>query len=838
VARIYYGSFLSTQNIEYRVELWDGPTGTSAPVAASTYAARVTAAGGYQEGASCLLEKLTALEDATELTLAGNGFSIERQGQGNTYYENYIRPSRVSTNWLMPNDTVRNAFINIANSEESKYAIVVYRGGSLFYVGRVVADQADYLRESINGAPVFDLVAVDSLNLIEGFNVSPDWFTDGFATGLEIIRKCLEYCGLDDYWTALGSVNYLRDGVTMYDTAQASYKGLANTRFNVLSFYNSFDPFSDVKFINTTDPFEATTDIDLLTGKEAIEQILSIYGARIILESGSFYILPSDAYSSVNITTRNYNAAGAYQNTTSSLHAVDLGANNRPQWEAKPSLSYQPPVRAVDVIEDRQNAIFVLRTEPDNNSIELSIVNKTIEASKPTRVRMLCKWFDDSFVALSTSSAKRYQRYLFNYRIYVTNGSTGIRQYSPNLNAYFTPLTTALYMQQELTVTNTRNSYNTHALDFVLPPIPTGFTQLYVDYYIEAEEGFFVAPNNWASNMSYPINFWGTITAAQPYSTQEDPDFSRTTKQTVSVTGAASGNSQLIKVAPAYYDDEGLYGFGSVYVYNGSSWVVSSDWYSGFASAIHSNLGEIIGKRIAGTYNKFVQVIQGTWFDAGTLTAIKSLNFDSTKWLFNGGTFNPRAESWNGEWLGLAPDYTLATGGGTTEYNPRTGERIIKDRLNYHEFAITKLNLETSAVQDRVLEYLVNQADGAPTTQPTLNTRWEVMLQYTDSDSTLAWHLQEHNGSVVYTAGTHTITNGYELIICNTADGNVTVNLPNATESKGKKYYFIKTANPHVITISGGAYNINGSSATTINSLYGSKTIISDGAQWYIISSV
>jgi hypothetical protein len=806
VARIYYGSFLSIENIEYRVELYDGATGSKT--------------GG------------------TELTLAGNGFSIERQGQGNTYYENYTRPSRISTNWLMPNDTVRNAFIAIANSEESKYAIVVYRGGTLFYVGRVVADQADYLRESINGAPVFDLVAVDSLNLMEGFNVSPDWFTDGYATGLEIIRKCLEYCGLDDYWTYLSSVNYLRDGVTMYDTAQASNKGLANTRFSLLSFYNRFDPFSDVKFINTTDPFEATTDIDLLTCKQAIEQILSIYGARIILESGSFWILPDDAYNATNLSTRIYNAAGAYQSTGSTAHAVALGSNDRPQWEAKPSLSYQPPVRAVDVIEDRQNAIFVLRTEPDNNSIELSIVNKTIEASKPTRVRMLCKWFDDSFVALSTSSAKRYQRYLFNYRIYVTNGSTGIRQYSPNLNAYFTPLTTALYMQQELTVTNTRNSYNTHALDFVLPPIPTGFTQLYVDYYIEAEEGFFVAPNNWASNMSYPINFWGTITAAQPYSTAEDPDFSRTTKQTVSVTGAASGNSQLVKVAPAYYDDEGLYGFGSVYVYNGTTWVVTSDWYSGYSGSIHGDLGEIIGKRIAGAYNKFVTVIQGTWHDAGTLSAIKSLSFDSTKWLFNGGTFNPRLESWNGEWIGLAPDYTLATGGGTSDYNPRTGERIIKDRLNYHEFAITKLNLETSAVQDRVLEYLVNQADGAPTTQPTLNTRWEVMLEYKDSTEVLGWHIQEHNASVTYTAGTHTITNGYELIICNTTDGNVVVNLPNATESKGKKYYFLKKATAHVVTISGGSYNINGSSSTTINSLYGSKTIISDGAQWYIISSV
>jgi hypothetical protein len=64
------------------------------------------------------------------------------------------------------------------------------------------------------------------------------------------------------------------------------------------------------------------------------------------------------------------------------------------------------------------------------------------------------------------------------------------------------------------------------------------------------------------------------------------------------------------------------------------------------------------------------------------------------------------------------------------------------------------------------------------------------------------------------------------------------VNLPDADENKGKKYYFIKIANPHTVTISGGTFNINGSTATTINNLYGSKTVISNGTQWYIIGSV
>ena len=162
-----------------------------------------------------------------------------------------------------------------------------------------------------------------------------------------------------------------------------------------------------------------------------------------------------------------------------------------------------------------------------------------------------------------------------------------------------------------------------------MPEVPAGYTRLFVDYYIEAEQGFFVAPNNWAANTTNQINFWGTITAAQPYGSIENPDFAHTTKQTVSVTGA-SGNSQLIELEPAYYDDEGPFGFGSIYVYNGSTFVLSSNWFSGYASAISADLGTILGRRIGGMYNKFVPVVQGTWHDAGTLSAIKSLNFDST----------------------------------------------------------------------------------------------------------------------------------------------------------------------------------------------------------------
>jgi len=66
----------------------------------------------------------------------------------------------------------------------------------------------------------------------------------------------------------------------------------------------------------------------------------------------------------------------------------------------------------------------------------------------------------------------------------------------------------------------------------------------------------------------------------------------------------------------------------------------------------------------------------------------------------------------------------------------------------------------------------------------------------------------------------------------------VVVNLPDADESRGKKYIFIKTNNNHTVTISAGTFLINDGTSTTLNSKYESKTVMSDGAKWFIVAKV
>ena len=168
MARKYVGSFKSIQNITHRVEIWDGPNGTTPEILTGLYATRVTAAGGYQEAAGCLSTKVEAINSSTELTLAGEGYKVTRKGEGDELYTNYIRPSRVATYWVMPNDSVLNDFESISTVTEQYWAILIYKDGVLDYVGRVLADQLTRLREAMQAKPVIELTAVDGLELLSG----------------------------------------------------------------------------------------------------------------------------------------------------------------------------------------------------------------------------------------------------------------------------------------------------------------------------------------------------------------------------------------------------------------------------------------------------------------------------------------------------------------------------------------------------------------------------------------------------------------------------------------------------------------------------------------------
>lgn len=840
MARKYYGSFYSVTGKLHRVEIWDGPSGTTPEIIARQYNARVQSAGGYIEGQTCCIDKLNGLNSSIELTLSGQGYEIQRDGEGDTFYENPIRPSRSTSFWSIPLDTILGEFKAIATNTEQYWAVLIYQDDSLVHVGRVVADQMQFKREAIQAKPTIELAAVDGLELLDGFQVDPDWFTDGKITVSQLFRNCLDVLNLKEYWVINGTnTDYFRDSVSPY-SSDATRKGIDLLKVDINTFVDDYDPFKDIKATDVSTFLYASNN--MVSCKQAIEQICDILQARFVHELGKYWLVSAAEYLDTTVAYRQYSYTLQYIGASTYNHITQLGNKILPQWAAKPVLTYQPAAKFVQVDTERTMNTGVHRTFAESEALRTTPLTKQFAGiptgatpdEAPMRVRFALKFSRHIFPSPNAGVEDETR---VKIKIWLTDSAGNIKILDNN-NFFWVNGSAPVPTYTEVIKTDTQSgTWTSFVFDKNVSTAPAGFDRLNVS--VEQVQAIKFKFNILGAKQGvlgdYDKAYWGSIQIAfadqSPYN---NPDFTFDVTEVYTPDTNSGLNSVPVILKPKYYYSSNRYATGNIFAFNGTTDVIADDWYGGWDSTTHGTPTEIMGKSFAGLYKDFVPVIQGTWIDAGTLSAIKSLYFDEYKWLFNGAVYNARSEQWDGEWLGLIPVYTGLTSSGEG-LKVGTG---LKDRVNYQDEQIGRLNDSVQRTPALVLDYLVNEAEGAPATIPTQNTRYEVMVHYDEAAEMVKWHLQEHNASVVYTAGTHTITNGYELILCNSTDGNVIVNLPNATESKGKKYYFVKTNNGNVVTISGNGYNISGSGSTTIGNHYGSKTIISDGTQWYIVASV
>jgi hypothetical protein len=420
------------------------------------------------------------------------------------------------------------------------------------------------------------------------------------------------------------------------------------------------------------------------------------------------------------------------------------------------------------------------------------------------------------------------------YNIKLTNPSTGSTKVL-DANGYWVSGGVVNVLRRQPTK-DVKGGWITSEFELTVTTAPVGFTRIEVNMFVHGNILNYSGTGKWKNGNSAIKDFWGSIQVAfadaSPY---QNADYVFDITEVITASTANLVNSTPITIEAPYYTDSLKYGIGNWLVYDGSNDILASDWYGGWDSITHGTITKMLGLQMASIYANFVPVVRGTWIDSGSLTAIKTLYFDNYAWVLNGVKWNARSEQWDGEWIGVSPVYTSTTSSGEGLKVQNTQENHTTNRLNTAETAISNLNSAISEVPQQVLEYLVNDSDDPITTQPTLNTRYEVMLNYDDGTEGVTWHLQEHNASITYTSGTHTITNGYELILCDSSGGTVTVQLPDATQSKGKKYYFKKIATSHTVIIDGAGYDIDGSPTKVLNTNYESATVISNGVQWYSI---
>lgn len=718
MARIYHGQSTSINGDTYTAELWNGSTAAS--------------------------------PDAS-VEVAITPIQISYNGEGGKLYEDNLRESscevgfsayKVATSSY--DSTIQTALQAIATAEEQKWALLIWKGSALHWVGRVDASQMQYERSSVYG-DIIRIKAVDGLGLLKGYKVDSSWFSSNQITVSRLISRCINITGLLDYWTTAGAQN-----AVIKDTSQDSSSGQSSTykigykELYIDAFIISYDPHNDVSLV------------EFMDCKTALEMAMreACFNSRLMLSEGAYWVKQLNAFngSSVTYDTYDYNGNSAANNTVLQLRTT-LASAARPCWEAKPVQSFQPPLRGVEMHLTKMQA--AVGTKTTKNTTVITATHDAITAGSVVSGSVLNGEIQFTFAALfDTDSARDTGAYNLAILYYGYNSGTG--------NYYtWNPLTKvwSIYGASAPT-TYTTNSFDlqpngkatgSKEIKINTTSPPSGVTAMYAKMYVESKTktlryngaGSWISGKwVWGTNVVTTINFSGLVKIQQAYNSTEEFQYENDVKVSSTLTSPRNTNAELAILDFHLYNGI-TYDRGNVKVYSGSAWVNPGVWGATWDSAT-GDIPQICANAILSMYQDFVPTIRGNLVDAGDYLSHLVLYFDSKNWILNGGTWDSQSDQWNGEWIQINPSFTYITANGEEQrYDPKDttalGQRIVRIKTEVDRIGNAVGNMSQS-----VISAVLNDGNNVPTSQPTADTTWIPAIKYTDSTEEINWQIKQY----------------------------------------------------------------------------------------------
>lgn len=712
MARVYYGEFTSIAGVDYRVEIWDEPSGS--------------ATGG------------------TELILSGPGFTMETQGEGDPIYENFIRKSKATGYFIVNNSTDENYFTQIAVTDEAKYALVIYRNTSLFWVGRILPDQMQWQRSPVDANIEFQISAVDTLSLLKNYTVDPTWFSSVNRLNiLDLIRLSLAKTGLHNYWNHLGFSNdYIREAIQSYMGDVKPTEFIKKWEINLQAVIKDFQLF--------VSPNLDTDESDVyLSCEEIIEECLGIFGGRLFLDTGKYWIIQPIAYSvyTTSIDYRVYSTAGIKTNSTlqNFAHKVNLSTVGRPRFESFPTLTNQPAVRYFEQRYKRLQFKTAIRKKSNLSSTVFEITNFNSFQFNPIKIKAtlnfgVLTWAGNTIPAASKVyiAFRAYSYTTGIIRIY--NSNTKDWEVSPTLPDYESVECKIFKVEQA-------GSFNSIiTVDFLRDLDPAyGVQDLFFQFQIIGLQNSAIG-----SGVSTGINMWGSIIAWQEEGIEKKVRVSNVSN--VNAAKVVSKEVIFYSYGQQMFDNYrgGLYILGDT---PNNYWTSVNGSYNPLNSALCADYMSI--------HAKAVRVIQGSWVDAGTYSKIKTLFFDSSIWVFNAGKFNALYEKWDAEWLRIAHNVEDVIVGDEEDYEDykNAGGNALVRLIQQTEETRESINNIFDAIPFRALRDSV----GAPTTAPTSATDYVLKLRFDPSTNNVQFKTEQYNpnSNVLIDGGTFETKNSF-----------------------------------------------------------------------------
>ena len=712
MGRVYWGEFTSIADIDYRVEIWDDPSGS--------------ATGG------------------TELSLGGAGFTMDSQGEGDGIYENFIRKSKATAYFIVNNSTDENYFTQIAVTDEAKYALVIYRDNSLFWIGRILPDQMQWQRSPVDANIEFQISSVDTLSLLNNYYVDPTWFSSVSRLNmLDLIRLSLAKTGLHLYWDHLGySSDYIRDAVQSYMGNVRPSEFIKKWEISLQSVIKDLQLFVSPKL--------DTTDADVyLSCEEIIKEVLGVFGGRLFLDSGKYWIIQPIAYSvySTSIDYRVYSTAGIKTNSTiqNFAHRVTLSTTARPRFESFPTLTNLPAVRYFEQRYKRLQFKNVVRPKANLSSTVFEITNFNSFQFEPIKIKATLNFGMLTWAGYSIPAASKVY---IAFRAY--SYTTGvIRVYNSNTKDWEVSATLPDYESVECKIFKVEQAGSFNSIitvDFLRDLDPSyGVQDLFFQFQIIGLQNTAIG-----SGTSTGINMWGSITAWQEEGTDKK----------IRVSNVSNVNAAKIVSTDVIFHSYGQQMFGN---YRGGINVIgetpTNSWTG--VSGIYDPLNSSLCGDYMSVHAKAVRLIQGAWVDAGTYSKIKTLFFDSSIWVFNGGKFNALYEKWDCEWLRIAHD---------------VDDVLVEDEEDYENYknaggdALVRLIKQTEETRESINNIFdaipfraLRDSIGAPTTDPATATDYTLKLRFDPATQNVAFKTEPYNpnSNVLIDGGTFENKNAF-----------------------------------------------------------------------------
>ena len=773
---------------------------------------------------------------AEAFTVASDGFTLNYSGETDDIVSPIIGSN--CTISAYNNSDAFDTFINaLKGYQEERFFIRIYaeaasiedglvmsyydtelppdNGLVLYWAGVIMQDLVTV--EDTHKPYVFSITAVDGIG-----HLSNKEYTNVNNTTLEeFIESAVNAIGVDALYAS--DDLYYATSVNIWDT-QHTYNATTDvttlTRFSALVYSNK----------------EEDGTVTYSNYLEVLKELCTAFGARFYQREGVYYF---EQYIERTDTSRNVsayykNGTKAFTSTVSDDVTLD-GTTGGGARLAGNQFNFLPALKKVQVSfnQERSNNLLANRLTYTGATGRQDLGFVVDDNSGKIQVTGLLIW-QLTHNGNAGAIALDHWRPVWQLELRIEDAANPgtfyylKRDWSPGAGPLYGATswtTTPSYYHVDAGTTRNEASgaYISNTFSLVTPPLPVdGDAELDVNYY-----RVYDAFNNTVKTV--PVYFDETNQVKEVTATyfNDNGSVSEITVYSATNTDTNINSNLILDLGELRVSDStGLQ--GSFYVYDGSTWVPSTQWRRGNSGG-YTSLLKLLTNEVLSLHKKPIERYSGTI--VGPYPFGVRYSFDSAFWLPMQGSYNANMDEWSSEWFKVQKDLSnitidtpVGSGGGADFVGRISSQQGTDEVINGVDITVT-----TSEVTG-------NQTIGGTlgvTGASTLATTSVGEFTTTDRVNVTLNEITGNPGG----SETLSLRNHFNFVSYSGANGSYTVNLPSAEDGVILRFKTDDSviANKTITLEPQSGERIDAEASYIMDRSYDGITLLGKGSNWYII---